>query len=85
MSNQESFDSIIDRYNAGVEPLENWTTADIVSAIRLLDAELQARYDEEKSSREREPGEDDDLGEEDEYDFEDWELFDGEKEDGESI
>jgi len=74
VSNQESFDSIIDRYNAGVEPLENWLTADIVNAIRLLDAELQQRHDE--GTREREPGEDDDLGEEDEYDFEDWELFD---------
>ena len=67
MSNQESFDSILDRYNSGVEPLENWLTADIVNAIRLLDAELQARYDEEKSSRAR--AHEDDPEDEDDYDF----------------
>lgn len=62
---QDTFDGIIDRYNAGVEPLENWATADIVEAVRLLDAELQRRYDDRPVHTVEE------IEEEDDFDFDD--------------
>lgn len=68
---QDTFDSIIDRYNSGVEPLENWTTADIVSAVRLLDAELQRRHDESSAAAYAA-----DVDDEDDYDFDDEADFD---------
>ncbi len=45
-SEQERIYQILDEYNSGVEPIENWGTNDIVEMIRLLDAELQRRHDE---------------------------------------
>lgn len=40
---QEVFYSLMDKYNSGVEPLQNWTTVDIVALIDASDAELQNR------------------------------------------
>lgn len=40
---QEVFYSLMDKYNSGVEPLQNWTTVDIVALIDAADAELQNR------------------------------------------
>lgn len=37
---------LLDLYNGGIEPLENWATADIVKLGYALDAELQLRHDE---------------------------------------
>lgn len=40
---QRKFDELLDKYNAGVEPLSNWITTDIVALIDAADAELQNR------------------------------------------
>jgi hypothetical protein len=42
-SNQKIFDDIIDLYNQGLEPLENWATADLVRLQLAVDVELQSR------------------------------------------
>lgn len=42
-SAQAAFDALMDKYNSGIEPLENWTTADIVALIDAADTELQNR------------------------------------------
>jgi len=34
---------IFDKYNAGIEPLDNWATEDLVELVELLDQELQSR------------------------------------------
>lgn len=41
----EAYYEVLDRYN-DVEPLESWLTADLVTMIRLMDAELQRRHHE---------------------------------------
>lgn len=46
MTEQDELYALIDRYNGLIEPIESWQTADISALIRLLDAELQRRYDE---------------------------------------
>lgn len=46
-----AFYAIMDDYNSGVEPLENWATGDIVRLINVLDAELQRRADEESAAQ----------------------------------
>jgi hypothetical protein len=43
MSEQVTFYDLIDKYNQGIEPLENWTTVDLVALIDAVDAELQRR------------------------------------------
>jgi hypothetical protein len=40
---QITFDELMEKYNSGIEPLENWTTADIVKLIDAADTELQNR------------------------------------------
>lgn len=40
---QQTFDELMEKYNSGIEPLENWTTADIVKLIDAADTELQNR------------------------------------------
>ena len=40
---QQTFDELMDKYNSGIEPLENWTTTDIVKLIDAADTELQNR------------------------------------------
>lgn len=40
---QQTFDELMDKYNSGIEPLENWTTVDIVKLIDAADTELQNR------------------------------------------
>lgn len=42
---QEVFDEVMGHYNDGIEPLENWTSEDLLRLRRALDAELQTRYD----------------------------------------
>lgn len=42
-SHQETFYEILDKYNAAIEPLENWLAEDIVALIGVLDCELQQR------------------------------------------
>ena len=42
-------DAVIDRNSGGLEPIENWSTSDLVELASCLDIELQAR------SYEREP------------------------------
>lgn len=37
------FDELLDKYNDGMEPLENWTTHDLVRLSSVVDAELQVR------------------------------------------
>jgi hypothetical protein len=39
----EDFYSLLDKYNNGIEPLSNWTTADLVALIDAADTELQNR------------------------------------------
>lgn len=39
----DSFYNLLDKYNAGVEPISNWTTEDLVKLIDVVDAELQNR------------------------------------------
>lgn len=41
--NQDEFYALLDKYNNAVEPLENWTTVDLVRLIDAVDAELQNR------------------------------------------
>lgn len=41
--NQLTFYDLIDKYNQGVEPLDNWTTADLVRMVEAIDEELQQR------------------------------------------
>ncbi len=43
MNSQDTFDALLERYNSGIEPLENWTTADLVKLIDAADSELQNR------------------------------------------
>lgn len=43
IDNQDSFYDILDRYNTGIDPLENWLTEDLVHVVELIDAELQRR------------------------------------------
>lgn len=43
MTYQEQFDALMARYNSGIEPLENWETADLVRLVNAADAELQNR------------------------------------------
>jgi hypothetical protein len=40
---QNEFDDLLDKYNQGHEPLENWITTDLVKLIDAIDAELQNR------------------------------------------
>jgi hypothetical protein len=40
---QERFYEIMDAYNGGDEPLENWDTSDLVSLANCIDCELQRR------------------------------------------
>ena len=40
---QSSFYDLLDKYNEGVEPIENWLTEDLVRVVELIDAELQRR------------------------------------------
>lgn len=40
---QNEFYDLLDKYNKGLEPLENWITADLVKLIDAADAELQNR------------------------------------------
>lgn len=44
------FSNLLDTYNGGVEPLESWTTRDIVRLVELGDAELQRREFEKQFS-----------------------------------
>jgi hypothetical protein len=46
MTEQDELYALIDRYNGMIEPIESWATADVSALIRLLDAELQRRYDD---------------------------------------
>lgn len=39
---QEVYD-LVDKYNGGIEPIENWTTRDLCKLVELIDAELQRR------------------------------------------
>lgn len=41
--NQDEFYALLDKYNNAIEPLENWTTVDLVRLIDAVDAELQNR------------------------------------------
>ena len=40
---QFTFDSLLQQYNSGHEPLENWTTEDLVKLLDSIDRELQSR------------------------------------------
>lgn len=40
---QNEFYDLLDKYNKGLEPLENWTSADLVTLIDAADTELQNR------------------------------------------
>lgn len=40
---QNDFYDLLDKYNKGLEPLENWITADLVKLIDAADTELQNR------------------------------------------
>lgn len=70
---QHVFDRVLEHYNEGIEPLENWDTADLVALGHAIDAELQARADMEQAIGEREEevaSEDDDgYDEEDTFGF----------------
>jgi hypothetical protein len=46
-AHQDLFDEILGHYSSGIEPLESWTTEDLVRLSRALDAELQIRYDKD--------------------------------------
>lgn len=48
--NQSEFYALLDTYSGGVEPLESWTTRDIVRLVELGDAELQRREFEKQFS-----------------------------------
>lgn len=37
------FDELMDKYNDGMEVLQNWTTPDLIRLSRVVDAELQVR------------------------------------------
>lgn len=43
MNEQDAFFDLLDKYNKGLEPLENWTSADLVTLIDAADTELQNR------------------------------------------
>jgi hypothetical protein len=43
MSNQDVFYALLDKYNNALEPLSNWTTADLVALVDAADMELQNR------------------------------------------
>lgn len=51
---QHVFDRVLEQYNEGIEPLENWDTADLVALGHAIDAELQARADMEQAIGESE-------------------------------
>lgn len=40
---QNEFYDLLDKYNKGLEPLENWITSDLVKLIDAADTELQNR------------------------------------------
>ena len=40
---QMEFYALLDSYNQGIEPLENWTTEDLVKLATLIDTEIQNR------------------------------------------
>ncbi len=40
---QMEFYALLDSYNQGIEPLENWTTEDLVKLAVLIDTEIQNR------------------------------------------
>jgi hypothetical protein len=42
----------MDRYNDGIEPLQNWATEDLVELETLVNAELQDRYRREDDEKE---------------------------------
>lgn len=50
MNEQLTFYDLIDKYNTGTEPLENWITADLVALIDAVDAELQNRTPPDSTS-----------------------------------
>lgn len=45
-AHQDTFDSLLDSYNAGNEPLENWRTEDLIKLLDAIDRELQNRNQE---------------------------------------
>jgi hypothetical protein len=53
MTNQHDFYSLLDKYNNGIEPLSNWTTADLVALIDAADSELQNRAPPDSSYEDR--------------------------------
>lgn len=40
---QYTFDNLLDAYNQGNEPLENWQTDDLIKLLDAIDRELQNR------------------------------------------
>lgn len=40
---QITFDELLEKYSEGTEPLENWTSSDLVKLSMVVDAELQSR------------------------------------------
>ena len=46
----KNFDELMQAYNF-VLSVDNWTTEDLVTLGHVVDAELQARYDEEQEIR----------------------------------
>lgn len=40
---QEKFDLILEKYNSGIEPLQNWTTEDLIALQAAVDGELMDR------------------------------------------
>lgn len=42
-AHQQAFDKLLDFYNSGTEPLDNWNTSDLVKLMTAVDAELQER------------------------------------------
>lgn len=41
--NQDRLYALLDAYNGGTEPLQNWDTQDLVTLQLIVDAELQRR------------------------------------------
>lgn len=40
---QEALYDLFEKYNGGIEPIESWTSKDLVKVVDLIDAELQRR------------------------------------------
>lgn len=40
---QVKFDELIDKYSNGLEPLQNWTTEDLIALQTAIDGELMDR------------------------------------------